>query len=168
MSAPNTDPTAGAPSGAASPEGAGAGASGGQAGGAGAASGPGDPGSGDYLDRFGEPGSFAREEHRKMQSNRDKEAARATAAEERLEKLGRYREDDPSLIVSSLDEYLTWKTNPDVQKAIEKVISGGNASPEGDGTEEFLSDEQKEIRELRQENAQIKQRLAGTELSFGQ
>jgi hypothetical protein len=103
-----------------------------------------------------------------MQSNRDKEAARATAAEEQLEKLGRYRGDDPSLIVSSLDEYLTWKTNPDVQKAIEKVISGGNASPEGDGTEEFLTDEQKEIRELRQENAQIKQRLAGTELSFGQ
>jgi hypothetical protein len=103
-----------------------------------------------------------------MQSSRDTWRNKAEASEERMNALGRFSGEDPANIVAALEEYVGWKSNDDIQAAINRVNNGGSASPAGNDNDEFLTDEEKQIQELKAQVSQLEGRLGGTEVSLGQ
>jgi hypothetical protein len=76
---------------------------------------------------------------------------------------------DGNTAARSLIEYNRALQDPVMKEQLQRFFATGKASASpstsDDTDDEFLSDEQKEIRELRAELAAVNQRLAGTELS---
>jgi hypothetical protein len=119
----------------------------------------------DYLGQVRSDPDFAAREVTSHQSRADKAVAERDALKERLDSLGRYASDDPAVITRALDDYVSIMNNKDMAQAIERVRSG-NHTPTGETEDdEYLTDEQRETRELRSQLMEAQQRLSGVELS---
>lgn len=171
MTAATGSPAQDAAAGAGSTSGTGAAASGSGAGSAAGASGSQDSGSGDYLDRVRSGGEFAAQEVRSHQSRADKAEAKLNS----MEWIGSLEEQRGTLtgddILSHLSDYNNLLQDPGMKAAIERFRSGGSSTgtpPASDDTDdEYLTDEQRELKQLRTELGEVKSRVGRTELTDG-
>ena len=172
MTAAGTNPGQDASPGTISSGDPGTSASGAADGSANAASGSQDSGSGDYLDRVRSGGDFAAQEVRSHQSRADKAEARLNA----MEWIGTLEQGRGSLsgdeIMHHLGQYNGLLQDPGMKAAIERFRSNGSSpdtsTTSTDADEEYLSDEQRELRQVRTELADLKTRQGQTEFLDGQ
>jgi len=146
-------------------------ASGTESGSARTASGSQDSGSGDYLERIRTDPEFAAREVVNHQSRADKADAERKALQEWRAALGDgYANDTPDAIRRALDDYVAMREDEKVMAAIERArgSSSTTTSVTDDTDDEYLSDEAREIKQLKATVASLESRLGQTEFSDGQ
>lgn len=138
----------------------------------------GDQGSQDYLGRIRAGGDFAAEEVRKHQSRADK-------MEAEVRKLSQSTGEDseairsllsqgltPEMIAAAVTNYFALRSHPNLQDKVlglerTGMIPDGNSQNASEIEDEYLTDEQREIRELRTELKRVREETAGLTQSTG-
>ena len=136
------------------------------------ASGSGDHGSRNYIDRVRSDPDFADREVRSHQGRADKAEARLNA----MEWIGTLEQGRGQLsgdeIMHHLGQYNNLLQDPGMKAAIERFRSNGSSqdtpTTSTDADEEYLSDEQRELKQVRSELVELRTRQGQTELLDGQ
>jgi hypothetical protein len=128
----------------------------------------------DYLGRIRAGGDFATSEVTKHQSRADQAEANYRKAQEWLGSLEQYREQfSGEDIVNHLTNYNKILTDPRLRQVVDGFLQNGSVALPGSATsgeadeDEFLTDEQREIRELKAHIAQMDSRVATQESGAG-
>lgn len=129
---------------------------------------------GDFRERAMQDPDFAWKQVQTHQSRADTLQAESQKATKELqtfkEGLGNYANDDPANIALHLDQIvMPVKNNPAVQKAFQDAVAGKETPSGGNEVddEEYLSDEQKELREVKAQLTAVNSRLGQQESSAG-